>query len=177
VKVGKITNPQRIVGSLETINYLLDNGAGGVVLMSHLGRPDGLRNLKYTMAPVAVELEKLLNRKVTFLSDCVGAEVEGQCAALSGGQVILLENLRFHLEEEGKGVDAEGKKVKADKDKVAAFRASLRKLGDVYVNDAFGTAHRAHSSMMGEGFDVRAAGFLLKKELDYFAKALDSPER
>nr|QBH73956.1 phosphoglycerate kinase [Isotomurus palustris] len=178
IKNGLITNPQRIVGSLETITHLLEvGGASGVVLMSHLGRPDGLPNEKYTLAPVAVELEKLLGRPVTFLNECVGAEVEAKCETLIGGQVVLLENLRFHLEEEGKGVDADGKKVKADKEKVAEFRASLRKLGDVYVNDAFGTAHRAHSSMMGEGFEVRAAGFLLKKELDYFAKALDNPQR
>ena len=84
---------------------------------------------------------------------------------------------RFHVEEEGKGVDASGNKVKADKEAVTAFRASLRKLADVYVNDAFGTAHRAHSSMMGEGFNQRAAGFLLKKELTYFSKALNNPER
>merc|ERR1712198_490073 len=94
-----------------------------------------------------------------------------------GGSVILLENLRFHVEEEGKGVDADGNKVKADKEAVTKFRASLRKLADVYVNDAFGTAHRAHSSMMGEGFDKRAAGFLLKKELTYFSKALNNPEK
>merc|ERR1711970_669739 len=88
----------------------------------------------------------------------------------------LLENLRMHVEEEGKGVDASGAKVKADDGAVKAFRASLRKLADVYINDAFGTAHRAHSSMLGEGYDVRAAGFLLNKELTYFAKALDNPE-
>ena len=84
---------------------------------------------------------------------------------------------RFHVEEEGKGVDADGNKIKADKEAVTKFRASLRKLADVYVNDAFGTAHRAHSSMMGEGFDRRAAGFLLKKELTYFSKALNSPDK
>lgn len=116
-------------------------------------------------------------REIIFLPDCVGAEVEKACADPKPGSVILLENLRYHLEEEGKGVDADGKKVKADPAKVKQFRESLRKLGDVYVNDAFGTAHRAHSSMLGEGFEKRAAGFLLKKELQYFAKALDNPER
>lgn len=103
--------------------------------------------------------------------------MEKACADPKPGSVILLENLRYHIEEEGKGVDASGKKVKADPAKVKEFRESLRKLGDVYVNDAFGTAHRAHSSMLGEGFEQRAAGFLLKKELQYFAKALDNPER
>jgi len=176
-KTGAITNPARIVAAVPSIQYCLDNGAKSVVLCSHLGRPDGNKNMKFTLAPVAAELKKLLNKDITFLSDCVGAEVEAACANPAQGSVILLENLRFHVEEEGKGVDADGNKVKADKEAVTAFRASLRKLADVYVNDAFGTAHRAHSSMMGEGFDRRAAGFLLKKELTYFSKALNNPER
>lgn len=114
---------------------------------------------------------------VQFLSDCVGSDVEAACASPAVGSVILLENLRFHIEEEGKGVDADGKKVKADAAAVDKFRASLSKLGDVYVNDAFGTAHRAHSSMVGCQLAQRASGFLLKKELAYFAKALENPER
>merc|ERR1711904_410736 len=93
------------------------------------------------------------------------------------GSVILLENLRFHVEEEGKGVDADGNKLKADKDKVTEFRASIRKLADIYCNDAFGTAHRAHSSMVGEGFDVKCSGGLMSKELDAFAKVLDQPAK
>lgn len=129
------------------------------------------------MAPVAEELKKLLGKDVKFLNDCVGAEVEAACADPAPGSVILLENLRFYVEEEGKGVDANGAKVKADAAKVKSFRESLAKLGDVYVNDAFGTAHRAHSSMMGEGYAQRAAGLLMNKELRYFAKALDNPER
>jgi len=176
-KEGKITNNARIVAALPSIQYCLDNGAKSVVLCSHLGRPDGQKNMKFTLAPVAEELKTLLKRDVTFLSDCVGADVEAKCADPAPGTVILLENLRFHVEEEGKGVNADGAKVKAEKNDVTAFRASLRKLADVYVNDAFGTAHRAHSSMVGEGFDKRAAGFLLKKELQYFAKALCNPER
>jgi len=116
-------------------------------------------------------------RSVTFLSDCVGPEVEKACADPAPGTIFLLENLRFHIEEEGKGVNAAGEKTKADKEDVKKFRESLQKLGDVYVNDAFGTAHRAHSSMVGEGFEKRAAGILLNKELTYFAKALDNPER
>ncbi|XP_044260750.1 phosphoglycerate kinase isoform X2 [Tribolium madens] len=177
LKDGKITNNQRIVAALDTIKYALDKNAKSVVLMSHLGRPDGSPNPKYTLKPVAAELKTLLNRDVTFLPDCVGPDVEKACVDPAPGSLILLENLRFHVEEEGKGVDAAGKKIKADPAQVSAFRQSLRKLGDVYVNDAFGTAHRAHSSMMGEGFDQRAAGFLLKKELQYFAKALDKPEK
>lgn len=177
LKDGKITNNQRIVAALETVKYALSKDAKSVVLMSHLGRPDGSRNLKYTMKPVAEELKKLLNTDITFLDDCVGADVEKACADPPKGSVILLENLRFHVEEEGKGVDASGNKIKASPEAVKAFRESLRKLGDVYVNDAFGTAHRAHSSMMGDGFEQRASGFLLKKELQYFAKALDNPQK
>jgi phosphoglycerate kinase len=114
---------------------------------------------------------------VTFLSDCIGEEVETVCSEATGGQVVLLENLRFHVEEEGAGVGPSGEKVKADPSKVAAFRACLSKLGDVYVNDAFGTAHRAHSSMVGVEMAQKAAGFLMKKELDYFAKVMETPER
>lgn len=145
--------------------------------MSHLGRPDGHVDLKYTLKPVADELTTLLNRPVKFLSDCVGAEVEAECANPEPDTLILLENLRFHVEEEGKGVDAAGNKIKASKEAVAAFQQSLTKLGDVYVNDAFGTAHRAHSSMVGVKLEQRASGFLMTKELQYFAKALENPER
>jgi len=172
-----ITNTQRIDGAMPTIKYCLDKGAKSVVLMSHLGRPDGSAVAKYSMAPVAKCLEGIVGKPVTFLSNCVGPEVEAACADPAPGSVILLENLRFHLEEEGKGVDAAGEKVKADKEKVKEFRASLAKLGDVYVNDAFGTAHRAHSSMVGEGFDTKVSGFLVKKELDAFAKVLDTPAK
>lgn len=177
LKDGKITNNQRIVAALDTIKYALDKKAKSVVLMSHLGRPDGCKVPKYTLAPVADELKKLLKKDIIFLTDCVGPEVEKACANPATGSVILLENLRFHVEEEGKGVDGSGKKITATPAGIKAFRESLRKLGDVYVNDAFGTAHRAHSSMMGEGFDKRASGFLLKKELDYFSKALENPEK
>lgn len=177
MKEGKITNNQRIVAALDSVRYALKAGARSVVLMSHLGRPDGQSVQKYSLKPVAEELKGLLNKEVLFLSDCVGPEVEAACQDPVSGSVILLENLRFHVEEEGKGVDANGQKVKASSEAVAAFRASLTKLGDVYVNDAFGTAHRAHSSMVGVELPQRAAGILLKKELTYFAKALDKPER
>ncbi|XP_026474645.1 phosphoglycerate kinase-like [Ctenocephalides felis] len=177
LKNGVITNNQRIVAALDTIKYALNKNALSVILMSHLGRPDGLPKKEYSLRPVAEELKKLLNRDVTFLEDCVGPKVEQECNNAKQGSIILLENLRFHLEEEGKGVDASGNKVKANPDKVKEFRASLRKLADVYVNDAFGTAHRAHSSMLGEHFETRAAGLLLNKELCYFAKALDCPPK
>lgn len=125
---------------------------------------------------MAAELESLLSTKVTFLPDSVGPETEAYVNKATDGEIILLENLRFHIEEEGsKKVD--GKKVKADPAAVAAFRKSLTSITDVYINDAFGTAHRAHSSMVGVDVPQRAAGFLVGKELTYFAKALEHPER
>jgi len=173
----KVTNNQRIAGAVPTIKYAIEHGAKAVILMSHLGRPDGKANPKYSLKPVVPELEKLLGKDVEFARDCVGKEVEEIVNNASGGQVVLLENLRFHPEEEGSSKDAEGKKVKADKAKVEEFRKGLTALGDVYINDAFGTAHRAHSSMVGVDLPQKASGFLMKKELDYFAKALEDPQR
>jgi phosphoglycerate kinase len=176
-KDGNITNPQRIVAALPTIKYALDHGAS-VVLMSHLGRPDGERKPQFSLKPIAAKVQELLGKPVRFLSDCVGAEVEAACAALKPGDVVLLENLRFHVEEEGKVKNKAGETVKkATPEQVDAFRKSLSKLGDVYVNDAFGTAHRAHSSVVGVQLPRRAAGFLMKKELEAFAKVLDNPKR
>ena len=177
---GAITNTQRITAALPTIKYALEKGAS-VVLMSHLGRPDGQKIAKFSLKPVAAELEKLLGRPVKFLDDCVGPAVEAACAALKPGEVVLLENLRFHLEEEGKvkvkQADGTETKLKAEPAKEAAFRASLSKLGDVYVNDAFGTAHRAHSSMVGVNLKQKAAGFLMEAELKAFSKVLENPDR
>nr|UWK20585.1 phosphoglycerate kinase [Trichoderma taxi] len=173
----KITNNQRIVGAIPTIKHALDNGAKSVILMSHLGRPNGAVNPKYSLQPVVPELERLLGKSVTFAPDSVGPEVEAIVNKADDGAVILLENLRFHIEEEGSAKDKDGNKTKADKAKVEEFRKGLTALGDVYVNDAFGTAHRAHSSMVGVDLPQKAAGFLMKKELDYFAKALESPQR
>ncbi|MCI0685426.1 MAG: phosphoglycerate kinase [Gemmataceae bacterium] len=177
-KDGKITNPQRIVAALPTIKHALDRGAA-VVLMSHLGRPDGERKEKYSLKPVAAKLQELLGRPVRFLDDCVGPAVEQACAALQPGEVALLENLRFHVAEETKVKDDKTGEVKrrATPQELEAFRQSLSKLGDVYVNDAFGTAHRAHSSMVGVNLPVRAAGFLMNQELEAFAKVLDAPAR
>ena len=178
---GAITNNQRIVAALPTIKYALEQGAS-VVLMSHLGRPDGQKIAKFSLKPVATELEKLLGRPVKFLDDCVGPAVEAACArgTLKTGEVVLLENLRFHIEEEGKvkikNADGTETKLKADPAKEAAFRASLTKLGDVFVNDAFGTAHRAHSSMVGVSLADKAAGFLMEAELKAFAAVLDHPK-
>jgi phosphoglycerate kinase len=175
-QTGEITNTQRITAALPTIQHALDQGAS-VVLASHLGRPNGERVAKYTLKPVAAKLQELLGKPVTFLDDCVGSEVEAACAALKPGEVILLENVRFHIEEEGKAKDAEGNSVKADPASVAAFRASLSKLADVYVNDAFGTSHRAHSSVTGVELPHRVAGFLVEKELAAFAAVLENPQR
>jgi phosphoglycerate kinase len=173
---GAITNNQRIVAALPTIRFALEQGAS-VVLMSHLGRPDGQRVAKYSLKPVAAELEKLVGRPVTFLDDCVGPAVEAACANPAPGSVILLENLRFHIEEEGKVKLADGTSKKADPVAVQAFRASLSKLGDVYVNDAFGTAHRAHSSIVGVSLQQKAAGFLMEAELKAFAAVISNPRR
>jgi phosphoglycerate kinase len=173
---GAITNNQRIVAALPTINYALEKGAA-VVLMSHLGRPDGQKIAKFSLKPIAVELEKLLGRKVTFVEDCIGLRVEEQAKALKPGHVLLLENLRFHIEEEGKVKLEDGSSKKADAAAVVAFRESLSKLGDVFVNDAFGTAHRAHSSMVGINLKDKAAGFLMEAELKAFAAVLDHPQR
>jgi phosphoglycerate kinase len=183
-ETGAITNNARIAAALPTIQYALDQGAS-VVLMSHLGRPDGQVKPKFTLQPVAAELTKLLNRPVAFAPDCVGPQTEALAAALKPGDVLLLENLRFHIEEEGKvklkTKNADGSvtetKVVAEPDKVKAFRESLSKLGDVYVNDAFGTAHRAHSSMVGVNLPDKVSGFLMQKEVEAFEGVVTSPRR
>ena len=175
-KTGAITNNARIVAALPTIKYALENGAS-VVLASHLGRPDGQVIEKFSLKPIAAELEKILGQPVAFATDCVGPVAEAAAAALKPGQVLLLENLRFHIEEEGKVKLEDGTSVKADPEKVKAFRDDLSKLADVYVNDAFGTAHRAHSSMVGVTLPIKAAGFLMEAELKAFAKVLDNPDR
>ena len=177
---GAITNNARIVAALPTIQYALDQGAS-VVLMSHLGRPDGKVVAKYSLKPVAEELAKLLNRPVAFAPDCVGPATEAAAKALQPGEVLLLENLRFHIEEEGKvkikNADGTETKIKAEESKVAEFRASLSRLGDAYVNDAFGTAHRPHSSMVGINLPEKASGFLMQKEVEAFEGVVSSPRR
>jgi len=174
-----ITNTQRIDGAIPTIKSVLERGAKSIVLASHLGRPDGCVVEKYSMAPVAKILEQKLGMPVTFCTSVLGPETEAATADPAVGSVILLENLRFNVEEEGKGVDpavmAGCNKIKAEPGKVKEFRAAIRKMADIYCNDAFGTAHRAHSSMVGEGFDIKCSGALMSKELDAFAKVLDSP--
>ena len=160
---GNVTDDTRIVGALPTIKYLVANGAK-TILCSHLGRPKGQFNAKYTLAPVAVALEKLLGQKVIFVDDVVGEKVEKAVAELKEGEVMLLENTRFYKEEEAD-----------DKE----FCKKLAKLADVFVNDAFGTAHRAHASTTGVAEFVKesVSGFLIKKELDVMGKALTNPDR
>ncbi len=160
---GNVTDDTRIVGALSTIKYLVANGAK-TILCSHLGRPKGQFNAKYTLAPVAVALEKLLGQKVIFVDDVVGEKVEKAVAELKEGEVMLLENTRFYKEEEAD-----------DKE----FCKKLAKLADVFVNDAFGTAHRAHASTTGVAEFVKesVSGFLIKKELDVMGKALTNPDR
>ena len=176
MKEGKITDPKRIVSTLPSINYLLDNGAKSVILMSHRGRPKGNKNMDFSLNPIVPAVEDFLKRKVTWVPDCMGADTAKACGESKDGQVLLLENMRFYTAEEGKG-EVNGEKVKASADEIAAFRQALTGYGDIYVNDAFGTAHRAHSSMVGVDVETRAAGFLLKKELEYFSKVLESPDR
>jgi len=176
MKDGVITDPKRIVSTLPSINYLLDNGAASVILMSHRGRPKGSKQSQFSLEPLVPAVSDLLKTNVQWVPDCVGADAAKACGESKNGQVLLLENLRFYLAEEGKG-EVNGEKVKATAGEVADFRSQLTSYGDIYVNDAFGTAHRAHSSMVGVDVETRASGLLLKKELDYFSKVLEGPER
>lgn len=158
---GQVTDDTRIRAALPTIEYLSEQGAR-VVLMSHLGRPKGGVEESLRMAPVARRLSELLGKEVQYVRDCIGPEVEAAVASMDPGDVLLLENLRFHPEEE-----------KNDSE----FAAKLARLGDIYVNDAFGTAHRAHASTAGIARYLPAvAGFLMEKELNFLGKALESPD-
>merc|ERR1712130_141987 len=177
MKDGKITNNQRIAAAVPTLKFAHENGAKSVVLMSHLGRPEGRKQAKFSLAPVATELESLIGRKVTFVAHCVSDEALNATRNPESGSVILLENVRFYAEEEGKGVAEDGSKFKPTAQQISDFRKKLTEHGDVFVSDAFGCAHRAHSSVVGIANDKRAAGLLMDKELSYFAKALDAPER
>lgn len=176
LKDGAVADTTRIAGSLPSVDFIKEHGARNLVLMSHLGRPKGERHESMSLKHIMPAVEDILKSKVTFLDDCVGADVQKRVAEGKPGEIFMLENLRFHLEEEGKGVVG-GEKVKADPEKVRQFRYGLTDLADIYINEAFGTCHRAHSSMVGINVETRAAGFLVKKELDFFAKVLENPDR
>ncbi|MEJ2684613.1 MAG: phosphoglycerate kinase [Candidatus Sulfobium sp.] len=158
----RITDDSRIRSTIPTINYAIDEGAK-VVLASHLGRPKGRPDPRYSLAPVAKRLHRLLGKDVTFAPDCVGPQVESLVAKMNDGDVILLENLRYHPEEE-----------KNDEE----FARMLSRLADFYINDAFGTAHRAHASTVGiPKFLTSAAGFLMKREIEYLKGVVNNPVR
>ncbi|MEO2068474.1 MAG: phosphoglycerate kinase [Desulfurobacteriaceae bacterium] len=162
IENGVIQNDKRIRAALPTINYLIDHGAK-VILCSHLGRPKGW-DAKFSLEPVADRLSRLLEKEVKFIPDCIGEDVEWEVNNLKDGEVALLENVRFYKEE-----------TKNDEE----FAKKLAKLVDIYVNDAFGTAHRKHASTYGiaKFVKIAVAGFLLEKEIKYLQKALDNPER
>lgn len=159
----KITDDNRIKQAVPTIKYIIEKG-GRAVLMSHLGSPDGTKDLNCSLAPCAQKLGELLGKPVELATDCVGPEIEKKVSALKDGEVLLLENLRFHAGETNN--DSE-------------FSALLARLGDIYVNDAFATAHRAHASMVGVAklFKEKCAGLLMQKELEFSDKALKNPKR
>jgi len=158
----KITDDTRIIGTLETINYLLDNHCI-VILISHLGRPKGKITESLRMDPVAKHLENLLGRKVIKLDDCIGSQVQKKINELKYGEIVLLENLRFHKEE---------------KNNDPIFAKQLSSLADIFVNDAFGTAHRAHASTTGVAAHLPSyAGFLIAREVKVYDKLLSHPER
>lgn len=185
IESGHVSDDTRIRAALPTLRYVLERGCP-LVLMSHLGRPKGKPSDEFSLKPVAGRLAELLGRPVQFVADCIGAEALAKSRALKGGEVLLLENVRFHVEEEAKvkadesTPEDEVKRLKAAmKEKQKVFAAELAAHGDVFINDAFGAAHRAHASVsvVAGHFKDRVAGFLMEKEVDYLGRALSKPDR
>ncbi|MFO8052525.1 MAG: phosphoglycerate kinase, partial [Candidatus Omnitrophota bacterium] len=157
-----ITDDSRIQAALKTINYIKESGAK-LILMSHLGRPKGQKNQDFSLKPVAERLSQLINQPVKMIDDCIGQKVKEEVDSLNDGEVVLLQNLRFYSQEKANDQD---------------FAKQLASLADLYVNDAFGTAHRAHASTEGvTHFLDSAAGFLIDKEIQYFQKVLTEPKK
>jgi len=174
----KITDTTRVTATIPTITKLLEMEPDRLIIASHLGRPKGQQNDKLSLAPVAAELETLLKRKVTLVKDWFRDDLEAEVLSKQDkGAIVLLENVRFYVEETGKGEDAEKNKTKAKDEEVARFRGILTGIADLFVCDAFGTCHRAHSSMVGCAAPIKTAGLLVQKELTYFDQALSKPQR
>ncbi|MAG13211.1 MAG: phosphoglycerate kinase [Spirochaetales bacterium] len=160
---GSITDDTRIRAAIPTLSHILNSTGASIVVMSHLGRPKGKPNPELSLSPVATRLAELLGKRVLMATDCVGETVEDQAGGLKGGDILLLENLRFHPEEEKNDV---------------RFAADLAHLGDVYVNDAFGAAHRAHASTAGVARHLPAvAGLLMEKEIEFLSRVVVNPAR
>jgi phosphoglycerate kinase len=163
LKDGVVTDDTRISSSLPTIQYILEQKGASLIVMSHFGRPKGKKDPNYSMAPIAKRFSELLGRPVQLASDVIGPVVKAEVDALKAGEVLLLENVRFYKQEEENDVE---------------FSKALASLGDVYINDAFGTAHRAHASTEGVShFLPSAAGFLIEKEVKFFSPLLENPDK
>ena len=168
IKDGIVGDDTRIVAALPSIQHVLDNG-GSLILISHCGRPKGEKNMDFTLKPAADRLAELIDANITLAPDVIGDDVQSLVDSLKLGEILILENIRFYKEEEGKGCSPEDQE---------RFAKTLASYGDIYVSDAFGTAHRAHASMsvITKYIDICAAGFLLEKEIAYLGKVLESPE-
>lgn len=163
-KSGMVEDSTRIRAVLPTINFLSDHAAKAIIIISHLGRPYGKLDGRFSLKPVSIELQNLLKKSVTFIDNCIGANVKESCDKANNGQIILLENLRFHPEEEEEEVS----------ERVVKFREELTELADIFVQDAFGCLHRPHSSIVGVQIATKAMGMLVEKEIQYLSQLISS---